>query len=39
MMSDDLVSKNAFEQFSSLVVRSIAMGNAHIKAEHIAATV
>jgi ATP-binding protein involved in chromosome partitioning len=39
MMSDDLVSKNAFEQFASLVVRSIAMGNAHSKAEHIAATV
>lgn len=39
MMSDDIVSKKAFEQFASLVVRSIAMGNANIKAEQIAAMV
>ena len=39
MMSDDGVSKKAFEHFASLVVRSIAMGNAHIKPEHIAAMV
>jgi ATP-binding protein involved in chromosome partitioning len=39
MMSDDTVSKQAFEQFASLVVRSIAMGNAHIKTERIAAMV
>jgi ATP-binding protein involved in chromosome partitioning len=39
MMSDDKVSKQAFEQFASLVVRSIAMGNAHIKTEQIASLV
>ena len=39
MMSDDGVSKKAFEQFASLVVRSIAMGNAHIKTEQIASLV
>jgi ATP-binding protein involved in chromosome partitioning len=39
MMSDDSVSKKAFEQFASLVVRSIAMGNAHIKTEQIASMV
>lgn len=39
MMSDDAVSKQAFEQFAALVVRSIAMGNAHIKTEHIATMV
>jgi hypothetical protein len=39
MMSDDTVSKQAFEQFAASVVRSIAMGNAQIKTERIAAIV
>lgn len=39
MMSDDPVSKGAFEHFASLVVRSIAMRNANMKSETIAALV
>lgn len=39
MMSDDLVTRKAFEGFASQVVRSIAMRNANISAERIAETV
>jgi ATP-binding protein involved in chromosome partitioning len=39
MMSDDTVSKKAFEGFASYVVRSIAMRNANMSAEKIAETV
>ncbi len=39
MMSDDTVTKKAFENFASYVVRSIAMRNANISAEKIAETV
>jgi len=39
MMSDDAISKQAFESFAAWVVRSIAMGNAHIKTEQIASMV
>jgi ATP-binding protein involved in chromosome partitioning len=39
MMSDDLVTRKAFEGFASQVVRSIAMRNANISAEKIAETV
>ncbi len=36
MMSDDAITKNAFEGFASFVVRSIAMRNANLSAEKIA---
>ncbi len=39
MMSDDEISKKAFAEFASIVVRSVAMRNANMKAETIAATV
>jgi ATP-binding protein involved in chromosome partitioning len=39
MMSDDLVTKKAFEGFASQVVRSIAMRNADMSAEKIAGIV
>jgi len=39
MMSDDAVTKKAFEGFTAQVVRSIAMRNANISAEKIAETV
>ena len=39
MMSDDLITKKAFEGFAAQVVRSIAMRNANISAEKIAETV
>ncbi|HEX4876957.1 MAG TPA: Mrp/NBP35 family ATP-binding protein [Chitinophagaceae bacterium] len=39
MVSDDTISKKAFEGFASYVVRSIAMRNANIAAEKIAETV
>ncbi len=39
MVSDDLITKKAFQEFASVVVRSIAMRNANIKAEKIAETV
>jgi len=39
MMSDDLITKKAFEGFASYVVRSIAMRNANMGAEMIAAKV
>jgi len=39
MMSDDAITKKAFEGFASHVVRSIAMRNANISAERIAETV
>jgi ATP-binding protein involved in chromosome partitioning len=39
MMGDDGVTKKAFTEFASLVVRSIAMRNADIKTEKIAETV
>ncbi len=39
MMSDDLVTKKAFESFAGHVVRSIAMRNANMSAEKIAETV
>jgi len=39
MMSDDSITKKAFEGFASYVVRSIAMRNANISGEKIAETV
>jgi len=39
MMSDDVVTKKAFEGFAAHVVRSISMRNANISAEKIAETV
>jgi ATP-binding protein involved in chromosome partitioning len=39
MMSDDVVTRKAFESFASYVVRSIAMRNANISGEKIAETV
>lgn len=39
MMGDESITKKAFSQFASLVVRSIAMRNANLSAEKIAATV
>jgi len=39
MVSDDVISKKAFEGFASYVIRSIAMRNANIAAEKIAETV
>jgi len=39
MMSDDEFSKKAFEEFSGLAVRSIAMLNANITTEKVAETV
>lgn len=39
MMSDDMITKKAFEGFAAQVVRSIAMRNANISAEKIAETV
>jgi ATP-binding protein involved in chromosome partitioning len=39
MMGDDEVTKKAFTEFASVVVRSIAMRNADIKTEKIAETV
>ncbi len=39
MMGDDAITKKAFEGFAAQVVRSIAMRNANISAEKIAATV
>lgn len=38
MMADDSITKKAFEQFAAGVVRSIAMRNADLSAEKIAAT-
>ncbi|HNA19598.1 MAG: Flagellum site-determining protein YlxH [Bacteroidetes bacterium ADurb.BinA245] len=39
MMGDDDITKKAFQEFASTVVRSVAMRNANMKAEKIAATV
>lgn len=39
MMSDDLVTRKAFEDFTAHVVRSIAMRNANMSAEKVAQTV
>jgi ATP-binding protein involved in chromosome partitioning len=39
MMGDDAITKKAFQDFASYVVRSIAMRNANISAEKIAETV
>jgi ATP-binding protein involved in chromosome partitioning len=39
MVSDDMIAKKAFEEFTAIAVRSIAMRNADIKAEKIAETV
>ena len=39
MMSDDVVTKKAFEEFAAYVVRSISMRNANIPGEKIAETV
>lgn len=39
MVSDDAVTKKAFQDFASIVVRSIAMRNANIKSEKITETV
>ena len=36
MMSDDTITKKAFEEFAAHVVRSIAMRNANIGVERIA---
>ena len=36
MMGDDAITKKAFEEFASIVVRSIAMRNANVSAEKIA---
>jgi hypothetical protein len=38
-VSDDMIAKKAFEEFTAIAVRSIAMRNADIKAEKIAETV
>ena len=39
MMGDEEITKKAFRDFASIVVRSIAMRNANMKAEKIAETV
>ena len=39
MISDDLITKKAFEGFAAQVVRSIAMRNANMSTEQIAETV
>ena len=39
MMSDDVITKKAFEEFSAHVVRSIAMRNANISKERVAEVV
>jgi ATP-binding protein involved in chromosome partitioning len=39
MMNDEPITKQAFSQFASLVVRSIAMRNANLSTEKIATTV
>jgi len=39
MMGDDAITKKAFEEFASIVVRSIAMRNANMSAEKISETV
>jgi len=39
MMGDDTVTKKAFKEFASVVVRSVAMRNANIKSEKIVETV
>jgi ATP-binding protein involved in chromosome partitioning len=39
MVSDDNISKKAFEEFASFAVRSIAMRNANMKSEKISAMV
>lgn len=39
MMGDESITKKAFQDFASIVVRSIAMRNANMKAEKIAETV
>ncbi|MBI5857014.1 MAG: Mrp/NBP35 family ATP-binding protein [Sphingobacteriales bacterium] len=39
MIGDDVITKKAFGDFASIVVRSIAMRNANMKAEKIAETV
>ena len=39
MMSDDAITKKAFEGFAAHVVRSISMRNANMSAEKIAETV
>src|SRR5688572_120059 len=39
MMSDDQISKAAFEEFAGVVARSISMRNAHMKSEEVAEVV
>jgi ATP-binding protein involved in chromosome partitioning len=39
MMSDDEISKEAFEEFAGVVARSVSMRNAHMKSEEIAEVV
>jgi len=39
MMSDDNITKRAFEEFAAHVVRSVSMRNANIKSEKIAEVV
>ena len=39
MMGDDAITKKAFEDFASVVVRSVAMRNASMTGEKISATV
>jgi len=39
MMSDDLVTRKAFEEFAAYAVRSIAMRNANLSSQKVAETV
>ena len=39
MMSDDEISRHAFEEFAGVVARSVSMRNAHMKSEEIAEVV
>jgi ATP-binding protein involved in chromosome partitioning len=39
MVSDDLISRKAFEEFAANAIRSIAMRNANVSAEKVAAVI
>jgi ATP-binding protein involved in chromosome partitioning len=39
MMSDDSITKQAFEDFAGVVARSISMRNAHMRSEEVAEVV
>ncbi len=39
MMSDDVITKAAFEEFAGVVARSVSMRNAHMKSEEVAEVV